>query len=61
MKMINNSFQTAGLTCSMQNFQLSEYLQTKKRNISPLPEKIAVKSVGQQNKFDVLFMAESKA
>ena len=55
MKMINNSFPTAGLTCSMQDSQLSEYLQTKKRSIGPLPEKIAVRSVGQQDKFMWVF------
>ena len=49
MKMLNDSFPTGGLTCSLQDHQLSEYLQIKKRNTPRLPEKIAVKSVGQQD------------
>lgn len=48
MKMLNDSYPTAGLTCSMQDHQLSEYLQIKKRNAGKLPEKVAVRNVGQQ-------------
>ena len=48
MKMLNDSFPTAGLTCSMQDHQLSEYLQI--RNTSRLPEKLAVRIVGQQDR-----------
>ena len=50
MKMLNDSFPTAGLTCSMQDHQLSEYLQIRKRNTSRLPEKLAVRIVGQQDR-----------
>ena len=49
MKMLNDSFPTGGLTCSLQDHQLSEYLQIKKRSTARLPEKLAVKSVGQQD------------
>ena len=48
--MLNDSFPTAGLTCSMQDHQLSEYLQIRKRNTSRLPEKLAVRIVGQQDR-----------
>ena len=50
MKMLNDSFPTGGLTCSMQDHQLSEYLQIKKRNAARLPEKLAVRTVGQQDR-----------
>lgn len=50
MKMLNDSFPTAGLTCSMQHHQLSEYLQIKKRNAARLPEKLAIMTVGQQDR-----------
>jgi len=56
MKMLNESFPTAGLTCSMQDHQLSEYLQTKKCKTSRLPEKLAVKSVGQQSDNDAVWV-----
>jgi len=48
MKMLNDSYPSAGLTCSMQDHQLSEYLQTKKRSAARIPEKLAVRNVGQQ-------------
>lgn len=48
MKMLNDSYPSAGLTCSMQDHQLSEYLQTKKRSAARMPEKLAVRNVGQQ-------------
>ena len=49
MKLQNDSFPTAGLTCSMQDHQLSEYLQIKRRTAVRLPEKLTVSTVCQQN------------
>ena len=49
MKMLNSSFPGGGLTCSFQDYQLSEFIQIKKRNTRELPTKRAVSIIGPQN------------
>ena len=49
MKMLNSSFPGGGLTCSFQDYQLSEYIQVKKRVAKEVPTKQAVSVVGPQN------------
>ena len=50
MKMINASLPAGGLTCSVQDQQLSEYIQIKYRSTGVLPVKKAVQHVGKQDK-----------
>ena len=50
MKMINASFPAGGLTCSVQDQQLSEYIQIKHQSTGVLPVKKAVQHVGKQDK-----------
>ena len=49
MKMLNSFFPGGGLTCSLLDHQLSEFIQIKKRNVKELPTKRAVSVIGPQN------------
>lgn len=46
MRMINESFAIGGLTCSFQDYQLSEFIQIKHRTVTHMPEKKVVSVVG---------------
>ena len=48
MQQLNNSFKEGGLTCSFNDFQLSEYIQQKRRKAGRIPVKRAVERVGPQ-------------
>ena len=49
MQLINHSFIEGGLTCSFNDYQLSEFIQQKLRKAGKLPVKKAVNAVGQQD------------
>ena len=48
MQQLNNSFKEGGLTCSFNDYQLSEYIQQKRRKAGRIPVKRAVERVGPQ-------------
>ena len=48
MQQINFSHSEGGLTCSFNDYQLSEYIQHRRRNTGKLPVKHAVDHVGPQ-------------
>ena len=49
MQQINFSSKEGGLTCSFNDFQLSEFIQQKRRKAGKLPVKTAVNKVGPQS------------
>lgn len=49
MEQLNSSIKEGGLTCSFNDFQLSEYIQQKRRKAGRIPVKHAVEKVGPQS------------
>lgn len=49
MEQLNSSIKEGGLTCSFNDFQLSEYIQQKRRKTGRIPVKHAVEKVGPQS------------
>ena len=49
MQQLNFSYTEGGLTCSFNDYQLSEFIRHRRRQVGSLPVKKAVEYVGPQS------------